>query len=127
MIRQLTPNMFVPSIYAIPLDRLRRRGIRGLIVDLDNTVVPWDEREPSPALQAWVDDVKRAGFGLCLLSNNLTVRVEHFAAALGVPGIPHAGKPRRQNRVDFCNGINSSTWLAKIHQLGVRRPTSKHP
>jgi HAD superfamily phosphatase (TIGR01668 family) len=96
VIRQLTPNMFVPSIYAIPLDRLRRRGIRGLIVDLDNTVVPWDEREPSPALQAWVDDVKRAGFGLCLLSNNLTVRVEHFAAALGVPGIPHAGKPRRR-------------------------------
>ena len=96
MIRKLTPDLFVPSIFAISLARLGRRGIRGLIVDLDNTLVSWSEQEASSDLLTWIETAKQAGFRLCLLSNNLTLRVEHFAALFDVPGIPRAGKPGRR-------------------------------
>ncbi len=96
MISALRPRLFVPSVFAIDLDRLWGLGVRGIIVDLDNTLVSWNHNEASADLMAWVGLVKRRTFQLCLVSNNTGPRVERFADLLGVPAIAQAAKPRRR-------------------------------
>lgn len=96
MIEVLRPRLLVPSIFAIDLERLRARGLHGLIVDLDNTLVSWDHDDASEELLAWVSAAKRQRFQLCLVSNNFGKRVEAFAHAMAIPSIPRAAKPRRR-------------------------------
>jgi HAD superfamily phosphatase (TIGR01668 family) len=96
VLAKLRPDLFVSSVYAINLDRLWAKGVRGLIVDLDNTLVPWNNDRASGELLDWIATAKARSFRLCLVSNNLRERVERFAAQLNIPSIAHAAKPRRR-------------------------------
>lgn len=89
------PDEWHPSVYHIDLERLARRGVRGIVLDLDNTLVAWGADDPPEELRAWVRRVLSLGMRACIVSNNSSARVQSFAAALGVPGIPKAVKPRR--------------------------------
>ena len=82
MFRCFFPDEYLDSAYVIDYDRLYREGYRGLIYDIDNTLVshgaPADER--AIALFA---HLRELGFGYCLLSNNQIERVSSFADAIG--------------------------------------------
>lgn len=95
LIHLLTPSLYLPSIFAIDLDKLVSRGIRGLILDLDNTLIEWNAPLPNPPLVQWVAQVRGKGLLACIVSNNRRDRVTTFARDLGIPAIPSAGKPRR--------------------------------
>ncbi len=83
------------DIYAVTGEALERRGIKLLLADLDNTLVPYGVPLPDDRLRAWRDDLAAHGVTLFILSNN---RKEHrprvFSEALQVPYIGHAGKPK---------------------------------
>lgn len=96
LIGLLCPSAWAASIYAVDLDDLRRRGIRGLIFDLDNTLIPWRDPDPPPKLVTWFAGLRRRGFAVTIVSNNGGRRVELFSAALGVPALARASKPRRR-------------------------------
>lgn len=91
--RLLRPAEYRPSIFAVDLDRLRARGIRGLIVDLDNTLGPWRLAEPDPAVREWFRRAQAAGFRICIVSNGGARRVQAVASALAVPAVGRAAKP----------------------------------
>lgn len=93
----LQPHLVVPSIYELDLDMLHQQGIRGLILDIDNTVVAWGSKEVPPALRSWVEEAGKKGLGLCFSSNARSPRVAEVSRLLGVPGIPNAAKPRRHS------------------------------
>lgn len=93
--RGLRPDSRSDTVYAISLRELRARGIRGVILDLDNTLVPWGAREAPPELSRWISSGRTEGLRFCIVSNNLGARVERLAAALGVPAVTGALKPRR--------------------------------
>lgn len=93
--RWLRPVSRVDSIYEIDLAALRAQGIQGVVLDLDNTIVPWGARQASPELATWVASARTLGFRLCIVSNNRGPRVAQLAAALGVPAVAGAWKPRR--------------------------------
>lgn len=93
--RLLRPAEYWSSLFAVDLDRLRARGIRGLIVDLDNTLVAWRHPQPTPAVHQWLERARAAGFQVCIVSNGGARRVEAFAAACGIPCVGGAAKPRR--------------------------------
>lgn len=80
----------------IDLERLRARGIGGLILDLDNTLIAWDQEEIPPALTAWIERAHSLGFQLYLVSNGIPSRVRRVAKALGLPAITSAVKPRKR-------------------------------
>lgn len=80
----------------IPLALLKARGIRGLIIDLDNTVTEWGRATLDRGVRRWFADLKEQGIKACLVSNNRSNRVKKVADALGIPGISRAGKPRRR-------------------------------
>jgi len=73
---------------------LAERGLRGVIADLDNTLVPYGvEPPPPPDLAAWKRALDEAGVGLAIVSNARPGRTRRWSAALGVRGRALAGKP----------------------------------
>jgi len=96
MLRSLAPTWFVESIYDLDLDKLWQHGIRGIITDLDNTLIEWNGPEPDERLLEWTRRVRERGFKVCIVSNNGHLRVEAFARHLDVPFLSKAGKPRRR-------------------------------
>ena len=83
------------DIYQITGETLERRGIRLLLADLDNTLVPYGVPLPDDRLKAWRDDLAAHGVTLFILSNNRhESRPRIFAEGLEVPYIGHAGKPK---------------------------------
>ena len=72
---------------------MRRLGIKGLIVDLDNTVVRFHSDRADDDVCDWFKNLPQYGMSACLLSNNQGGRVKKVAAQLDVPCIPNAMKP----------------------------------
>jgi putative phosphatase len=77
----------------IPLDLLTEAGVRGIVVDLDNTVCAYHQPELAPGVADWVAAARDRGFALVLVSNNFSERVGAIGAQLGIPVVPNALKP----------------------------------
>lgn len=96
MFRKFYPDIYVDSAYQIDFDSLRNDGYRGLIFDIDNTLVthgaPADERA-----KALFSHLKELGFQCCLLSNNQEPRVKMFNDDVHVNYIYNAHKPSAEN------------------------------
>lgn len=89
----LLPREYVHNIFAITPEKLKALGIRGVITDLDNTLVEWDREEATEEIQAWLLLMKEAGIRVIIVSNNNEARVKRFADPIGVPYIHRARKP----------------------------------
>ncbi len=89
----LGPDRYVARLAQIPHGELEASGFRGLIVDLDNTLLGFAQTELGEDHLAWVQEAKKRGFGLVMVSNNFTDRVTSVAAQLGIPCVPNALKP----------------------------------
>ena len=89
------PRGVYPSVAQIDPKTLAQRGIRLVLADLDNTLAPYGETCPFPEILAWKAGLEAEGIALFLLSNSRKPRrAEHFAKALGIPFLGHAGKPK---------------------------------
>jgi HAD superfamily phosphatase (TIGR01668 family) len=87
------PNRFAPRLHDVPHEELEAAGIRGLIVDLDNTLLGFRETELGDEHISWVARAHDRGFRIVMLSNNQSGRVNLLAAQLQVECIPNALKP----------------------------------
>ena len=87
------PNEFVHSVFEITPEKLNALGIRGIITDLDNTLVEWDRADATEAIAAWIEELSQAGIRVVIASNNHEERVKRFAEPLGIPYIHRAKKP----------------------------------
>ncbi|MEB3100748.1 YqeG family HAD IIIA-type phosphatase [Ferviditalea candida] len=95
MLNQFIPREVVRSVYDIDLDALKQRGFKGLITDLDNTLVGARVPYATPELADWLKLVQSRGFKIVIVSNNSRERVSAFAEPLSVPFIHRAKKPIR--------------------------------
>lgn len=83
-----------PIVAAIELDILINHGIKGIILDLDNTIVSEDDRYLSPQVEAWIQSAKLKGLKFFILSNGKRrYRVQSWSARLDIPAISPAHKP----------------------------------
>ena len=102
------PDCRQASIYEVDFDELYRRGIRGLIFDIDNTLVPHgadaDER-----IERLFKELKRMGFKTCLLSNNKLERVKRFNENIRSLYIYKAGKP------------NTASYIKAVRMMGTTK------
>jgi uncharacterized protein len=87
------PNRFAARLHDVPHEELESAGIRGLIVDLDNTLLGFRETELAAEHLAWVAEAHHRGMRIVMLSNNFSQRVTSIADQLGVRCIPNALKP----------------------------------
>ncbi|MED4604429.1 YqeG family HAD IIIA-type phosphatase [Paenibacillus validus] len=93
MLKKLIPREQVNSIYELELDTLWKQGYRGIITDLDNTLVGAKAPFATPELIEWLKVVGQIGFQVVIVSNNQRTRVTKFAEPLSLPFIYRAKKP----------------------------------
>ena len=90
----LIPTHVCETIYDIDWKKLAERGVKLVLADLDNTLIPYSEAMPTDALRAWKQELNGLGITLFVLSNSRkSCRCPDFCAELGVPYLRHAGKP----------------------------------
>lgn len=92
------PDRYVASTYVIDFEQLYEEGYRGLIFDIDNTLVPHGAPADKRAT-ALFDRLKSIGFRCCLISNNQEPRVKMFNQDIGVDYVYNAHKPSTKNYV----------------------------
>ncbi len=72
---------------------LEKHGIKGLLLDLDNTLTTHDNPRPAPGVPEWIARMKKNGIRMCIVSNNHPPRVKPFADALGLDFVCEGRKP----------------------------------
>lgn len=92
----LYPDEYLSSAYQIDYEKLYKEGCRGLIFDIDNTLVPHGAPADARAMRLF-DRLRKIGFDCVLLSNNKEPRVKMFAEKTGTRYIYKAGKPKSKN------------------------------
>ena len=95
----LFPGSYCRSAYQVDYEGLTAAGCRGIIFDIDNTLV-MDQEEATPAAVALVTVLYGLGLSVCILSNNHRPRVQKFADAVGAQYICEAGKPKKGGYLD---------------------------
>lgn len=96
MLNKFLPNQHVKSIFDIKAEELKERGIKGIITDLDNTLVAWDVKDATPEVIAWFEQMKKSDIKVTIISNNNQDRVKVFSDPLGTPYVYSARKPLRR-------------------------------
>jgi len=97
------PKVYVNSIYNIDLKKLKeKQRIKGIIIDLDNTLVAWGGNKIDQKVINWVNEAKKLEFKLCIVSNTKSKRVEKFAKFLNIPYYSKFFKPCN---TPFLNGL----------------------
>ena len=121
------PAEYLDSTYVIDFDALYRAGYRGVIFDIDNTLVPHGAPADERA-RALFCHLKEIGFDCCLLSNNQLPRIELFNQDIHVKFIENAHKPSVKNyrKAMQMMGTNTGNTLFVGDQLftdvyGARR------
>jgi HAD superfamily phosphatase (TIGR01668 family) len=83
----------VERIYDLTVDNLKAHGIKAVLADLDNTLLAWNNPNGTPELKAWLDDLRRGGIKVIVVSNNTTERVKKAVAPLHVDFVAWSLKP----------------------------------
>ena len=91
-------DFLADNIYEVSGEALARRGVKLLLADLDNTLVPYGVPLPDEKVISWRDELHANGITLFILSNNRhESRPRIFAEGLDVPYIGHAAKPWKRS------------------------------
>jgi len=94
MLKSLYPDKYIDSTYSIDFDQLYVDGYRGIIFDVDNTLVEHGAPQTDRSLKL-INHLKSLGFKVLFLSNNKEHRVKSFNEAVSCQYIYKAGKPKK--------------------------------
>lgn len=87
------PTYALKKITDITPSALKKRGIKALILDVDNTLTTHNNPAPGSGVPQWIEEMKSAGIKLIIVSNNSAERVTPFAEMLGLHFVPNGAKP----------------------------------
>jgi HAD superfamily phosphatase (TIGR01668 family) len=126
--KSLIPDYMFDKYDDITPEFLDSIGIRALLIDIDNTLAPYEQPDPDERNHAWVTRMKRHGIGMVLVSNNHRERVERFAAPLELTAFWDSGKPFRKNldRAMALLGSNAGNTAMLGDQLLTDAYAGKH-
>ena len=87
------PDIYQKSVYVIDYQKLLNRGIKCLLFDLDNTLVPISDKEPNAKLKTFINKLKKMGFKVIIFSNSNKHRLLPFKNELEVDCSASSRKP----------------------------------
>ena len=93
------PKIIVKSITELSPSFLKERGVSLLMLDFDNTIVPYTTSQPTVLMEDWLKAMVQSEIQICVVSNSKRDRVKIFCDKYDIPCITHAKKP-------FSKGIN---------------------
>lgn len=105
------PDAYLDSTYEIDFEAFYRKGMRGVIFDIDNTLVPHDAPADGRAVRLF-EHLREIGYRTMLLSNNKEPRVKRFAEAVGSDYRHKGGKPMRAG------------YLWAMERMGTKRSST---
>ena len=126
------PTMIVDNVTQLSAELLRNQGIRLLMLDFDNTIVPYTTNVPTEEMEKWLKAMLASDIQLCVVSNSKRDRVKKFCAACGLDCITRAKKPfsrgirqcLKKYGIPACAGVwsilvtainNHNFWLKARH------------
>ncbi len=105
MFNILRPKVYVDSVYNIDLKKLKKvKKIKGIIVDLDNTLVAWGKNEIDHKIIDWIKEAKKLGLKICIVSNTNSKRVSELAKIFD---IPYHSKHYKPFKIAFNHGLKT--------------------
>lgn len=106
------PNIYLNNVKDIKIELLKENNIKGLLLDVDNTLIDFDLKILEGAKE-WCDGLRKEGIKLCILSNtNKIEKVKRVAKELELPYINFAKKP-------FKKGFRRAITLLKLDAKNV--------
>ena len=128
----LVPEYKFDSFDLVTPEFLLSIGVRAVLLDVDNTLEPYEHPIPGDKVIAWLDSLSKIGIKAAILSNNNEERLTMFNESLGLPAIAKAGKPfpknlrkmmsflgvEKENTVFIGDQILTDVWAA--HNAGIR-------
>ena len=105
----LTPTYMFGHYYEITPTFLNSIGVRALLIDIDNTLAPYEQPLPDDRIRAWFSDLSANGIKAALVSNNHEPRVKEFNQSLGLTAFWNSKKPGKK------------TLLLAMKMLGVSK------
>lgn len=107
-------------------------GVNAVLLDVDNTLEPYEHPEPGEEVIAWLNSLSDAGIKTAIISNNNSKRVDLFNKNIGMPAFPKAGKPfpgklrtamsllgsTAESTIFMGDQILTDVWAA--HNAGIR-------
>ena len=128
---------FVPEYYFDKFNEagaefLLSIGVKGIVLDVDNTLEPYENPLPGEHVVAWLDSLKEKGISAAIVSNNGGERINLFNSVLGLPVYYKARKPfkcnvlramadmgtNKENTILMGDQIFTDVWAA--HNTGIR-------
>ncbi len=89
----LLPRIQADSLTDITPELLHSKGVRLLMLDFDNTIVPYTTDVPTERMQKWLRDMNASDIQVCIVSNSHRDRVPRFCQEYGLDCVTHARKP----------------------------------
>lgn len=93
MLERFFPGCVIPRVQDLDLDILKTNNIKGLILDIDNTLVPEHVMDADENVIRWIERMKNSGLKVCIVSNASKKRVVRFNERLQLHAIHRASKP----------------------------------
>lgn len=115
----LQPDLVLgKTILSLTSEIIKQNNIQGLVLDVDETLVPISDREASDELTVWLEEIKPVA-SLWLVSNNISQnRISSIAKSLNVPYIAGARKPSRRQLKKAVEGMNLP--IERVAMVGDR-------
>lgn len=89
----LIPTFTQERITGLDASTLHAAGVQGLLLDVDNTLCVHHGQQPLPGVAVWLEQMKKAGFRICIVSNASEERVKPLAQRLEIPFFSNCKKP----------------------------------
>ena len=115
----LQPNLVLgDSVLGLSLAIIQQHKLEGLVLDVDETLVPFNEAQTTAEVRYWLESLKPS-VALWLVSNNLnTNRIRRIAQSLEVPYLTGAGKPSRRKLRKATTAMNLP--IQRVAMVGDR-------
>ncbi len=100
------PDDYKKTVFDIDFQKLWDENIRYVMLDLDNTLIPYDEADPTDKIHVLLAKLKAIGFEVYIISNNRKGRVKSFAKQVDVRYVYEARKPFRlgfKRAIEYAN------------------------
>ena len=92
----LMPDYYFDTFEYASADFLESIGVKGIVLDVDNTLEPYEHPLPGDHVIRWLDSLKARGIKAAIVSNNNAERINLFNESLGLPAYPKGKKPFRK-------------------------------
>lgn len=104
----LIPDKIFNTFDELSVDFLKQNGIEALILDIDNTLIPYEENTPSAKVLSWISALDEANIKISFVTNNHKRRLARFNEALGRPAFANSFKPSTKNMRAAMRAMGSS-------------------